>query len=191
MSKFLKGSETIASNDGKTQFNKGGNKLESSDPVSGLMSTYFLGEVAAHLTGGTLNGSTYSYYILNIYIHHTFDTDYPNLTPLYEFWQDYQYAWGQVIEAMKMGSVVNQGSAGTWTEIATHQMYRSKLSTSLGSYIRFQWLVAWKSGTVQIPTQYVRLIPHIKFFNLPITISPSTGQGGGGGVILEEFNFYV
>jgi len=190
MTKFLKGSKTIASNDGKTRFNQGGNKLLSTDPDSGTMSTYFIGEILATLVGGSLTGTPYSAYVLTIKIHHNFSTDFPNLTPLYEFWRDYRYAYQQIIEAA-MGSVVGGASTGVWTETTSHRMVRNIENTVADEYMQFVWAVTRSSGTTVIPAGALRLIPHIKYFNQPLTITNVTVEGGGGGTLYENFDFYI
>lgn len=191
MPKHLAGSKTISSNDGKTNFDIGKSKLQSTDPVSGIMSTFYIGEVAASLVGGSLNGVAYTYYWLTINIHHTFSEEYPDLTPLYEFWRDYQTAYDQQIIANDMGTVVNPASAGTWTETKQHKMVRSKYAPTVGEYLQFSWNVTRLTGTITIPAVVLRLIPHIKFFSTPLPIAVQGGQGGGGGILAETFDFYV
>lgn len=186
--KSLKGQKTLASNDGKTIFNQGGNTLKSTDPAAGIMSTYWIGELLANIVGGTLDGVTYGTYILTVNLHHNFSDDYPNLTPLYEFWRDYQYAYEQVIIANDLGDVA---SGGVYTRSTNHSMVRSKFTPGAGEYLQFQWIITRTSGTVTISPKAIRLIPHIKFFNIPLTITTASGQGGGGGVLYETFNFYI
>ncbi len=186
--KSLRGQKTISSNNGKTRFNQGGNTLRSTDPAAGIMSTYWIGEVLANLVGGTIDGGTYSSYLLTINIHHNFSDEYPDLTPLYEFWRDYQYAYEQVIIANDMGSVAH---GGVFTEETYHSMVRSKFTPGAGEYLQFIWNVVRVSGSVIISPQELRLIPHIKFFNIPLTITTASGQGGGGGVLAETFDFYI
>jgi hypothetical protein len=57
--------------------------------------------------------------------------------------------------------------------------------------LKFVWNVVRVSGTITIPAGPIRLIPHIKFFNSPLPLVTVGGQGGGGGILAETFDFYI
>lgn len=161
-------------------------------PVSsGIFEVFFIGILECDITGGSLDGVTYSSYILDIFLNHDFSTQYPDLTPLYQFWREDQTESGgepvkRIITLGDMGSVSPTG--GTSTETTTHQLVKSNTGDE---YLRFTYVVDRSAGTVTIAAQTLRLIPAIIYFNEPLEMASATVQGGGGGILQEAFNFYT
>lgn len=187
--KFLKGSKTIVSNDGKTRFDQGGNKFQALDPDAGVLSLFYIGELVANITGGTLDGVTYSSYVLDIFVHHGFSDQFPNLTPLYNFWRKISGTNYEKFFANALSTLTASG--GSSTQSNTHYMQRRMWNGSKEEYILFEFIVYHSSGSVVIPSQAVRIIPAIQYYNQPLSIVNATGGQGGGGVLYEKFDFYI
>lgn len=168
-------------------------------PVSsGILEVFFIGILECDITGGSLDGVTYSSYILDIFLNHDFSEQYPDLTPLYQFWREDQTESGgepveRIITLGEMGSVSPSG--GTSTETTTHRLVKSNTGgdtdAATDEYLQFTYVVVRSAGTVTIVPQTIRLVPAIIYFNEPLEMASTTVQGGGGGILQETFNFYT
>ena len=177
----------ISSFDRKMVFDTENNTFISKSPMSGIMSTYWIGEIVSNIVGGVINNISYNAYQLVINLHHNFSIDNPELTPLYEFWSDIQTSSEQKISFGVMQQLSNSSSV---VENHSHSMIRTRIDGD-DEYITFVWYIPYAGSTITIAPQVVRIIPHIKYFDSPLSLTSSTGEGGGGGVLLEQFDFYL
>ena len=162
---------------------------------SGAMETYYIGLLEAEIAGGSLDGVTYSQYILDFYLNHNFSQEYPNLTPLYNVW-GYVFNDEQLtVTAHDLGAI--HDATGDLTQYNQHKMFRSNDDEGIGfgaetdEYMLLRWRVVRNSGTVTIANQTVRAVANIIYWNEPLEIATPSYQGGGGGILHESFNFYI
>lgn len=163
---------------------------------SGAMETYYIGLLEATITGGSLDGITYSYYILDFYLNHNFSDEYLNLTPLYNVWGHKVVDERQTILANDLGTLSVSG--GTSDQYNSHKMFRSYEDSGItdfgaetDEYMLMRWGVWRNSGTVVVASQTVQAIANIIYWNEPLEITSPTTEGGGGGILYESFNFYI
>jgi len=190
MTKFLKGSQQIVSKDGQIRLDQGNNKFKVLNPDAGVLSLFFIGELVANITGGVLDGVTYYGYILDIYVHHGFSDQFPDLTPLYSFWRKKSSASSEEFFSNDLNTLTTSG--GSATQSNDHQMLRRILvDTTKEEYILFRFIVTHVSGTVTVPAQAVRIIPAIQYYDQPLALVNASVQGGGGGILYEKHDFYI
>jgi hypothetical protein len=180
----------ISSRSSRTAFNLNDNTLISVDPASGIFSLFFLGLISATITGGTLDGVTYSYYMLVIKVHYSFAGKYANSIPFYLFWSyNPQTNYAEEIFA-NLPVISTSGGASTVT--TSHYARIDNLNINPpDEYVRFYWLITRTSGTVTIPSQTLRLYLALFYTNYIESVSYGTTEGGGGGVLSETINIYI
>lgn len=175
---------------------KVGQMVRKSPFNSNTLNTYWSGIAEFDITGGVLDGVSYSVYHLTIRIHHKFSKKFPSLTPLYFFWSLKSInpssertiilnGFPEITDQISMGG---SASDGVWT----HKSYFKDNSPSDNDeYIEFFYSVSVISGTLTILPQTRAIIPAIVYFGEPLQTYSATSQGGGGGILAEIINIYI
>lgn len=183
----------IRSLDGRTV----GSTVRKSPFNTNTLNTFFTGILEADISGATLNGSPLNTYIVQIFLNHNFSQVFPDLTPLYFFWRQYGTEGDGSIRIFFADQGNLAPSGGTFTASAYNVMHRGDQAPaeSVGSdtdeYLMFNWTVARSAGTTTVAADTIRMIPAIVYFSQPLETIPVGAQGGGGGILIESFNFYT
>lgn len=179
--------------------------------AAGIMETYFAGKLQCDITGGTLDGVTYTEYILTIKLFHRFSRYFPDFQPLYDWWgQEKLSGDTEIITKSKTFPQLQTSGAGSssqqvpfgYTNQKQGELHFKEGATDSDDptnpnteYMSWMWNVSnLGGGSVVVAPQTFFLIPHIYYLNqeLPVlTADPTYPQGGGGGVLSEELNFYI
>lgn len=175
---------------------------------SGIIETYFAGKLACALTGGTLDGVTYSAYLLTITLYHRFSTKFPLFQPMYEWWGQERYNSNNGVRtrARIMPTLQYSGGSATQSTGLANNVSNGELTFESGAvdsgdptnpnteYMRWVLNLTRVSGTIVIPAQTFYLVAYLYYLNqvLPtLTAVPVYAQGGGGGTLSESLNFYI
>jgi hypothetical protein len=190
----------------------GDDKVFIGPKSAGIIETYFLGKLQIDITGGVLDGGTYSIYILTVVLHHGFSKRFPDFQVLYDwFGQNLNTFDGLTYQTITKNKVFPQletsgGVASQSTPALSVDRKNGELHYLEGvvdandpsnpntEYQQWMWMVSWSSGTVTIPPQTLWLITQLYYLNetLPVITSQATyPQGGGGGILTEELHFYL
>jgi len=157
---------------------------------------FYLGLLDVDIVGGTLDGVTYSAYVLSIRVHYEFAKLHQTTAmPFYQFWG---YSEKNVLPQSSTSIVANElpeltlSGAGLGSAVKTtahHEIY--KASDPADEYVELVWNVVRSGSDVTIDAQNVKTWLSLTYANKTVSPSPITVQGGGGGILYEQIDLYI